>query len=478
MRCNIRHYSLIIFISLSLLAIFSVRANEKLPELGDPSQKAISLQQEKELGRSLLHYLRQNGLLNEDLEIHNYLNALTNQLIGWADTPYPLSFHIINDPSINAFAAPGGIIALHSGLILAAQTESELAAVIAHEISHISQRHAARNYASAQQLSLPTAAAILAAVLVGTQNPEAAQAAIIGIEAGAIQNQLNYSRQHEREADNVGIKILQKANIDASGMADFFLRLQQQARYAGEQLPAFLSTHPVTNERIANAQNRIQQKENNGRKDSLVFHLSQIKLLTTHSTNLQQTLSHLRKQQFANSYAQDAANYGQALILVRMGIYPEARQILSQLMRKHPDQSRFILALARLENEANQPQQALAYYQSAYQIFFNNPVLLLDYSALLLQQGQYQSAYILIKPLTQGTSLYQVQAWRLLAEILYMQDKAALAKESMAEHFVANGNHSAAIEQLKQALLSNKIHITDRERMTARLAELRRLHRS
>jgi len=351
-----------------------------LPELGDPSQQALPLQQEKEMGKALVAYLQHNGLLVQDPDLRSYLDSLTNQLIGWVKMPYPLFFYIINDPSINAFAAPGGIIVLHTGLILASQTESELASVVAHEMAHISQRHAARNYAQAQKLSLPTAAAMLAAILIGSQSPAAAQAAIIGVQAGSIQNQLNYSRSHEREADSIGMQILHQANIDATGMSDFFLRLQQQSRYSGNKIPPFLSTHPVTDERIANAQDRNRHQKGQGRRDSLGFHLARIKLLTTYTTSPQQTLLQLSEQDSDNPLVKDAARYGQALILQKTGRYSQARSLLSSLVKKYPDEIQFILALARVENDANNPQQAIAYYQAAYDTFFNNPVLLLDYS--------------------------------------------------------------------------------------------------
>jgi len=159
---------------------------------------------------------------------------------------------------INAFAGPGGYIGVNSGLILMTEAESELASVIAHEIGHVTQRHLFRAAEAAGRLSIPTMAATLAAILLGTQSPAMGQAAIMAIQAGSVQFQINFTRENEEEADRVGMQTLANSQFDPRSMPTFFERLQQSTRYYGQNIPEFLRTHPVTASRISDTRGRAE----------------------------------------------------------------------------------------------------------------------------------------------------------------------------------------------------------------------------
>src|SRR6185436_6069748 len=194
----------------------------------------------------------------DDPEVSEYLAALGSRLsqasIG---ARQDFEFFAIRDPSINAFALPGGFIAVHTGLISTSETESELASVLSHEIAHVTQRHIARMLGQQQQMQMPMLAALAAAILLGRSRPDLASGAAVAAQAGAVQTQLSYSRDFEREADRLGFRALETAGFDPHAMAGFFEKMQRASRIADDgTMPGYLRTHPVTIERIADAQNR------------------------------------------------------------------------------------------------------------------------------------------------------------------------------------------------------------------------------
>jgi beta-barrel assembly-enhancing protease len=250
-----------------------------LPSMGDTAGQLISPEQEKQFGESFMRQIRRSGKLVQDPELNDYLQQLGYRLAAASDAPgYGFTFFLVDDPSINAFAGPGGYIGVHTGLLLAARNESELAGVLAHEIAHVTQRHLLRAYEAAQRMSLPTAAALLAAILIGSQDSQAGQAALVGLQAASAQYQINFTRANEHEADRVGIQTLVRSGIDPRGMPDFFERLHQQTRLYGNRLPEFLSTHPVTTSRIAETAARAEAHAGEGRRDSLGFQLARTSL--------------------------------------------------------------------------------------------------------------------------------------------------------------------------------------------------------
>ena len=433
-----------------------------LPEIGDPASQAVTPQQEQELGEAFYRRLRQTVEFVDDPEIVNYLRTLGNRLAAHSSEPgRDFTFFIVREDSINAFAAPGGYIGAHSGLILAARRESELAAVIAHEIAHVTQRHLARAYDSASRMNLPTAAAILAAILLSTQSGEAGQAALMSVQAGAIQRQINFTRSNEKEADRMGMQTLQAADFDPAGMPDFFDRLQQQSRYYGTP-PPFLSTHPVTSDRIADAMSRIDQMQQAQAQESLNFHLVRAKLRLA-SQEPQAAVNYF--EEIGGDVLPAAArDYGLALALIRAGRAGRALELLEPLHRADPDRIAYRLALAQDT------------YEAALTLYPGNSVISHYYAQALVHAGEHQAAYDLLsrqlrepRPRALDPELY-----RLLAKAASGLERRVEAYEAMGEYYYLNGQTHAAIEQYELALKQKPQDFYSSSRLEARLARLKR----
>jgi predicted Zn-dependent protease len=245
----------IIAIILAWLYSFSQAsaALPELPDMGASSETLFSPEEEKRLGEAFYRNLHQHVKISQDPEIQDYIASLGGRLVTHSDMANrTFHFFVVVQPNINAFAGPAGYIGVNSGLILATQSESELAAVLAHEIAHVTQHHLQRAFAAARRMTLPLAAATLAAILIGTQTPELGQAAIIAVQAGSLQHQINFTRSHEQEADRVGIQLLAESGFDPRSMPLFFERLQQSSRFFWARyprIPAHSSSHQCPHRR-------------------------------------------------------------------------------------------------------------------------------------------------------------------------------------------------------------------------------------
>jgi len=194
-----------------------------LPEMGDSSGSLLTIAEEKELGEEFFRYLHAQMSINTDAEIQEYIQTIGSRLTEHSDNPaYPFHFFVVMENDINAFAGLGGYIGVNSGLILMTEAESELASVMAHEIGHVTQRHLYRGVEAQQRLSIPTLAATLAAIALGTRSPQMGQAALMAIQAGNVQFQIDFTRAHEEEADRVGMQTLASSDYDPRSMPTFF----------------------------------------------------------------------------------------------------------------------------------------------------------------------------------------------------------------------------------------------------------------
>ena len=227
----------------SLLALFLVllppALAEGLPELGDAAQLALTPQMERRVGESIMRDIRMHdSAFDEDPEATAYLNVLGNRLVSnSADARQDFEFFLVNDPTLNAFALPGGYIGVHTGTIIAAQSESELAAVLAHEIAHVTQHHMARMVSKEGQLSMAMLGAMALAII--SRNSQLGSAAAAIGQASAITAQISFTREFEREADRVGFLTLEKSGFDVRAMPAFFVRLQKAGRLYENNAPAY-----------------------------------------------------------------------------------------------------------------------------------------------------------------------------------------------------------------------------------------------
>ncbi|HEV2611121.1 MAG TPA: M48 family metalloprotease, partial [Noviherbaspirillum sp.] len=243
----------------------TVTSAQNLPSLGDADRQELSPLTERRLGEQIMHQIRRNKDYLDDAPVTEYLNNFGATLLAArpearGEAAYDFFFFAVRDPMLNAFALPGGFIGVHSALVLAAQNESELASVVAHEIGHVSQRHIARMLGKQRQDALiPLAAAVLAA-LAASSSPDASAALLMGGQGMAIQRQLNFSREAEREADRIGLQMLRDAGYDTSGALAFFTRMQTATRAYNDSAPAYLRSHPLTTERMADIQARTSDQ--------------------------------------------------------------------------------------------------------------------------------------------------------------------------------------------------------------------------
>ncbi|MDZ7748491.1 MAG: M48 family metalloprotease [Halofilum sp. (in: g-proteobacteria)] len=316
-------------------AAATATAGVELPSMGSPVDQVLSPREEAAIGAEMMARARQQLELNRDPEIAAYFDALGGRLAAGVDNAPPggFQFFIVHDARINAFAAPGGYIGLNSGLFLAAENEGQLAGVVAHEIAHVTQRHIAKAYAANQRSQYTTLATVLAALILGSQNPEAAEAAITTGVAAQAQRQINYTRANEYEADRIGIGILAEAGYDPAGMAGMFELLMASAGSSADAVPEFLRTHPLSSNRVAEAESRAAGMATSGmRNDSLEFHLMQRRLRVIDAD--EPRVLHSRwaaESPQAGTHAGAAHAYGLALLERRTGAAAEAAARLERL---------------------------------------------------------------------------------------------------------------------------------------------------
>jgi predicted Zn-dependent protease len=252
---------------------------ENLPRLGEASGEDLSSQAERRLGESVMRQVRRDPSYLDDAELVDWLNRLAGPLTtSPAAAGTSLEFFAIADPSINAFALPGGWIGVHTGLVTAAESESEVAAVLAHEIGHVTQRHIARMLQQQKQASIASIAALILALLAARSNPQAAMGGALLGNQMAERSMLSFSRDAEREADRVGFEMLRQAGFDTGAMVSFFGRLQQAGRFYEGNAPAYMRTHPLTPERIGDMQLRMRETRYKQRADSIEFKLLRARL--------------------------------------------------------------------------------------------------------------------------------------------------------------------------------------------------------
>jgi predicted Zn-dependent protease len=457
----------------ALLLTVPAAVADGLPELGDSSQTVFSPQEERRVGEAIMAEIRRDRSLVDDAEITDYLNGLGYRLVAASpDNRLDFEFFVIQDSSLNAFALPGGFIGVHTGLIQATQSESELAGVLAHEISHVTQHHLARLIAKQQQSSLTSLAALAVAILASRSNPQVSSAAIATAQATAIQTQLDFTREHEREADRIGLQILDKAGFDARGMASFFERLQKATRLYENNAPDYLRTHPITSERIADIENRLEKIPYHQVPDSLEFQLVRAKVQATQDSPRQAVAffeDSLREKKYSNVTAQ---RYGLAVALMRAKDYPQAEQELASLRKGAVPNAMVENLAAQLKAEEGQETAALAQYRAALRTFPSHRALIYGYADTLLHARQSEEALkVVTRALKSFPSDYHLHQFQ--AQAYAAQGKRLLSHQAQAEAYVRLGNLTAAIEQLQAGLKAGDGDFYQLSMAEARLRELR-----
>jgi predicted Zn-dependent protease len=459
-----------------LLGLVPRATAEGLPELGDAAQSSFTAHEERRLGEEIMREIRADRSFYDDPEAIDYINLLGHRLVSrGSDTRQDFEFFLIDERSINAFALPGGFVGVHTGLILAAQSESELASVVAHEIAHVTQRHIARIIGQQKQSAVMTIAALAVAILAARSSPELASAATAFGQAGAIQNLLNFTRDHEREADRVGLQILEGAGYDPRSMAMFFERLQRATRiYDIAGAPSYLRTHPLTYERIADIQNRLDRLSYRQVADSIEFQLVRAKLRADLDTPA------LARQFFEQSLAErrflseSASRYGLVSSLVRQKDYGQARKEFDLLKRAAGAHPMVETLGCRIRAAAADTESAMGCYRDALRAYPNHRALTYEYAELLLQARRPEPALNIISQRLQFFS-EDAKLYMLQGRAYALQGKRLAQHRSTGEAYAKMGNVRAAIEQMQIAIRSGDGDFYQLSATEARLKDLRKM---
>jgi predicted Zn-dependent protease len=420
----------------------------ELPDLGEVSRQYFSDQEEQALGRVIMRDVYTDPRYLDDPEIESYLNQLGYKLVSVSTrNQREFTFFVVNDPSINAFAMPGGNIGVHTGLLLAAQSESELASVVAHEIAHVTQDHIARMVAAQSQSYWPTMAALALALLASRSNPNVASAAIASTQAYSIQNQLNYSRDYEREADRLGYDMLTRADYDPRSMSGFFNRLQRANRFYDTSAPAYLRTHPLTSDRIADMQSRSEAAPYHQVEDSLDFQLVRARLRAQEDSPQDAVLAARNVLKEKRYSSETAARYGLATALIRARQFKTAEAEMQKLLSGKPVHPMIQSLAARTALAGGDHGLALQRYQAGSAAHPGYRPLQLGYINALLTAGRNNDA---LTQVDKQLTLYPLdrRLWRLAAQAHAQLGHRLQSHRAQAEVAALSGNLVAAIEYI------------------------------
>jgi predicted Zn-dependent protease len=450
--------------ALLLPVLLSGNASQaELPTLGDPTLGSISTREEEQLGLSYYRYLKSNLPIVEDIQLNYYLESLAQKLITQSDEAgRKFTFFIVQSPVVNAFALPAGYIGVHSGLFLDADNESQLASVLAHEISHVTQRHLARMIDESGNSMMINIATLLAAILVGSQDTEMGQAVLMGGLAGAQQSSINFTRTNEYEADRIGIGLMIEAGLNPDGMVEFFEHLLDKS--SGLQIE-YIRTHPLDINRVTEAKNRIKDVHSTLPKNSEDFMFAKARLAVLTNNN-----NSLRKLIEANEHLDGViADYLRAIALTKIDRPAEAIAILEKISKqnKHPW---IKLALADAYSANNDMNKALQQLEQLHNLYHGYLPVTIAYAEALNTSGQPEKS---IELLLRQLQIEQYPViYRVLAQAYHLNGQISAAQEATGNQYALQGYNELALQQYENALKREDLNKTSRARLETKKKDL------
>ncbi len=445
--------SLLLSTTLASQSLSAADNIHRLPELGTAAAGTLSIEKEIRIGKAYMMMLRGKLPIINDPLIDEYINDLGLRLVAQAnDVKTPFHFFVVENNVINAFAFFGGNVGIHSAILLLADNESELASVVGHEITHVTQRHLARSIEARQRTNPATIAAMLASVaLIMAGAPQAGLAGFQTTIALSKQLAINYTRSNEKEADRIGISLIANSSFDPQGAPDFFKKMAQSYRYA-TKMPPMLRSHPVTEQRISETSIRAAGYASKKLPPSLNFLLTKARILVRFAHKDIEISETLTKKQFAGHSQEHktAYRYAQALIALKKGKANIAYKIISQLRQEDANNLFYIDTLSDIYLTLNKPQKAadmLAYFND---IKPNNQVVVLNYASVLLELKQYKLATSLLNRYVTDRPTSAI-AWSLLHQIHKEADQAVPRNIARAEQMALFGDYEGALNQLYSA---------------------------
>ncbi|MDF1644752.1 MAG: M48 family metalloprotease [Pseudomonadales bacterium] len=427
-----------------------------LPYLGDASSAIVSPQQEYWLGRAWLRQFRRQVSTLDDPLISHYLEKLVYRLVpGSGLGNWPLELVVVDNSDLNAFAAPGGVLGINTGTLRYAETEGELASIIAHELAHISQRHFARGVEEAKSNQVPALAAMLASILlIATTGGDAGFAALASTQAVMQQQYLRFSRKNEAEADRLGLVTLMKANYDPLAMPTMFERMLRAKRYSGQNPSEFLLTHPLTESRIADTRNRAEQYANSPslKRDTLQYQLIRNRIQTISERSPGKLIKYFKaKLAEGLSPYHDADRYGLLLAYTKAEQYQEARELLKELLNSSSDKLEYLMAQSEIELQTGNTEEAVALLKKQLELQPEYYPLEMQLAKAYRLNGDPKASAEIIESITKNRT-EDPYVWFELAEARGLADDKLGVHRARAEFFQLVGNFSQAKKQLQFAL--------------------------
>lgn len=474
--------TLLFALSMFLFFLTGAQAQERdLPSIGGLGGGLLSDRMEEDIGNQVMASIRRSARQIHDPLVAEYLMSVVYRLVPY--TPLnnrELTLVIIDDSAINAFAVPGNIVGVNGGLFLNALTEQQFGSVMAHELAHLSQRHFARRLEQQERSAPLTAAGIIAGiVLTAVTGSDAGIAAIMGTQALSIQNMLEYSRAHEQEADRVGLEILTNAGFDPRGMPEMFEIMMRQARMQGNRIPEYLSTHPLTESRVADSRSRAEQLAHKRVADSHEYHLVRARLQVRYSRNLGVAIDAFRAHLSQPDAGQkSAARYGLAVALLADGKPDEAMELLEELLRDNPNRITYQVTLAEALQVQGKLDEARELMETALRRNPGNYPITDRLAHIENEAGNGSQAADYLRTLTRNYPQRE-NLWLRLAEAEGMARNIVGVHRARAEYDILMGDLEAAERQLRQAQERVPATAPLRQVISERLTEVsRRLGRS
>ena len=447
----------------------------RLPDMGSPADAILTKTTESQIGRAIMRDIRRSGKVVEDPQITEYINEIGHRIAAQTnDGDYEFTFFVVDDPHINAFALPGGYIGIHTGLIEASRNEDELAGVLAHEIAHVTQRHIARAIHANSRQSILTTALMLGAMILGAAggaSGDVLQGAVAVAQGTAAQQQINFTRNNEYEADRIGIGALADAGFDPHGMASFFEVLaRMQSGTPDTRAPEFLRTHPVTTARIAEARNRARTYERRQSNDSTSYGIARARMIVDRHDTDEQAISYFERRDYSDQT--DIQKYGRAVAYQRAGQHLEANRIFEELVDKDPEIIAYRIGLGQSQLGLEQYAEVQQTLDRALELFPRNVPLVIHYGELLLQLGKPKEAHTMLLDLMNNVPPTPEQV-RLIARAANEAGDEAESYYYMSEFRLMTGDLIGGIGFLRRALTLPELQEIQRIRFEARIDFIR-----
>lgn len=443
----------------------------ELPEMGEPADLSLSPMQEAKIGDEVAAELYRGGYTLEDIELADYINAMGWKLAakGPVIPPPRFRFFVIGDPRINAFAVPGGVIGINAGLLLYADSESEVAGVMGHEQAHVTQRHLARTSNDTRTANLATWAAMLAAIIAGSANPDVIFGALALGQSVNYQREVNYTRAHEHEADRIGIRTMAEAGYDPEGMASFFGKLEQQSRLYNSQVPDILRTHPVNTTRISEARSRAAQLPKPTLRPSPEFALMKARTIvlmaSTPSAAVDEMALRLKRDPSPGN------QYGYAFALFNAGRANDALAALAPALLTLPRQLHLNLLQAQLLMATEQREAALALFDKTTQLNPRSAPAVMLHTRALLEANKSLEARQLLLGFDPAQGEFP-ERHRLLSEASRQLGNVGDAQFEMSNYELARGDLRAALTQVDAGLRLSTLAEQERLRLVSQREQL------